>query len=334
MIDINSVKSKLETDGFLNIDIDVQIDLFAEIERIKKEKNAIILAHYYQEPDIQDVADYIGDSLGLAQKAEKTDASIIVFCGVHFMAETAKILNPSKKVLLPDLKAGCSLSDSAPPVLFKEFKDKHPDHLVISYINCSAAIKALSDIICTSSNAQKIVESLPEDQKIIFAPDKNLGAYINKQTGRKMVLWNGACMVHEIFSHQKLLKLKIRHPLAKVIAHPECEEPILALADYIGSTTGLLKYTQNNSSNEFIVATETGILHQMQKLNPSKIFIPAPPENNCACNDCPHMKLNTLEKVYLCMKFELPEIILDENIRLAAKSPIDKMLSKSAQFGL
>ena len=258
MIDINSVKSKLETDGFLNIDIDVQIDLFAEIERIKKEKNAIILAHYYQEPDIQDVADYIGDSLGLAQKAEKTDASIIVFCGVHFMAETAKILNPSKKVLLPDLKAGCSLSDSAPPVLFKEFKDKHPDHLVISYINCSAAIKALSDIICTSSNAQKIVESLPEDQK-------NLGAYINKQTGRKMVLWNGACMVHEIFSHQKLLKLKIRHPLAKVIAHPECEEPILALADYIGSTTGLLKYTQNNSSNEFIVATETGILHQMQK---------------------------------------------------------------------
>ena len=297
MIDINSVKSKLETDGFLNIDIDVQIDLFAEIERIKKEKNAIILAHYYQEPDIQDVADYIGDSLGLAQKAEKTDASIIVFCGVHFMAETAKILNPSKKVLLPDLKAGCSLSDSAPPVLFKEFKDKHPDHLVISYINCSAAIKALSDIICTSSNAQKIVESLPEDQKIIFAPDKNLGAYINKQTGRKMVLWNGACMVHEIFSHQKLLKLKIRHPLAKVIAHPECEEPILALADYIGSTTGLLKYTQNNSSNEFIVATETGILHQMQKLNPSKIFIPAPPENNCACNDCPHMKLNTLEKV-------------------------------------
>ncbi len=334
MIDINSVKSKLETDGFLNIDIDVQIDLFAEIERIKKEKNAIILAHYYQEPDIQDVADYIGDSLGLAQKAEKTDASIIVFCGVHFMAETAKILNPSKKVLLPDLKAGCSLSDSAPPVLFKEFKDKHPDHLVISYINCSAAIKALSDIICTSSNAQKIVESLPEDQKIIFAPDKNLGAYINKQTGRKMVLWNGACMVHEIFSHQKLLKLKIRHPLAKVIAHPECEEPILALADYIGSTTGLLKYTQNNSSNEFIVATETGILHQMQKLNPSKIFIPAPPENNCACNDCPHMKLNTLEKVYLCMKFELPEIILDENIRLAAKSPIDKMLSISAQFGL
>ena len=334
MTDINNAKSNLEATGFLDIGIDIQLDLFAEIERIKKEKNAIILAHYYQEPDIQDVADYIGDSLGLAQKAEKTDASIIVFCGVHFMSETAKILNPSKKVLLPDLKAGCSLSDSAPPVLFKQFKDKHPDHIVISYINCSAGIKAQSDIICTSSNAQKIVESLPVDQKIIFAPDKNLGAYINKQTGRNMVLWNGACMVHEIFSQQKLLKLKLRHPFAKVIAHPECEEPVLALADYIGSTTGLLKYTQNNAANEFIVVTETGILHQMQKLNPFKTFIPAPPENNCACNDCPHMKLNTLEKVYLCMKYELPEIILDENIRVAAKKPIDKMLEISAQYGL
>ena len=334
MTDINNAKSNLEATGFLDIGIDIQLDLFAEIERIKKEKNAIILAHYYQEPDIQDVADYIGDSLGLAQKAEKTDASIIVFCGVHFMSETAKILNPSKKVLLPDLKAGCSLSDSAPPVLFKQFKDKHPDHIVISYINCSAGIKAQSDIICTSSNAQKIVESLPVDQKIIFAPDKNLGAYINKQTGRNMVLWNGACMVHEIFSQQKLLKLKLRHPFAKVIAHPECEEPVLALADYIGSTTGLLKYTQNNAANEFIVVTETGILHQMQKLNPFKTFIPAPPENNCACNDCPHMKLNTLEKVYLCMKYELPEIILEENIRVAAKRPIDKMLEISAQYGL
>ena len=334
MTDINNAKSNLETAGFLDIGIDIQLDLFAEIEKIKKEKNAIILAHYYQEPDIQDVADYIGDSLGLAQKAEKTDASIIVFCGVHFMAETAKILNPSKKVLLPDLNAGCSLSDSAPPALFKQFRDKHPDHIVISYINCSAGIKAQSDIICTSSNAQKIVESLPVDQKIIFAPDKNLGAYINKQTGRNMVLWNGACMVHEIFSQQKLLKLKIRHPFAKVIAHPECEEPVLALADYIGSTTGLLKYTQTNSANEFIVVTETGILHQMQKLNPFKTFIPAPPENNCACNDCPHMKLNTLEKVYLCMKYELPEIILEENIRVAAKRPIDKMLEISAQYGL
>lgn len=334
MTDINSAKSKLENIGFLDVEINVQTDLFAEIERLKKEKNAIVLAHYYQEPDIQDVADYIGDSLGLAQKAEKTDASMIVFCGVHFMAETAKILNPSKKVLLPDLKAGCSLSDSAPPALFKQFRDKHPDHIVISYINCSAGIKALSDIICTSSNAQKIVESLPADQKIIFAPDKNLGAYINKQTGRKMVLWNGACMVHEIFSYQKILKLKAKHPLAKVIAHPECEEPVLSLADYIGSTTGLLKYTQGNSSNEFIVATETGILHQMQKSSPGKIFIPAPPENNCACNDCPHMKLNTLEKVYLCMQYELPEIILDEDIRLAAKKPIDRMLRISAQFGL
>jgi quinolinate synthase len=334
MTDINNAKEKILTAGFLDIDIDVQLDLFAEIEKLKKEKNAIILAHYYQEPDIQDVADYIGDSLGLAQKAEKTDADMIVFCGVHFMAETAKILNPSKKVVLPDLNAGCSLSDSAPPALFKQFKDKHPHHLVISYINCSAGIKALSDIICTSSNAQKIVESLPKDQKIIFAPDKNLGAYINKQTGRNMVLWNGACMVHEIFSQQKLIKLKVRHPNAKIIAHPECEEPVLALADYIGSTTGLLKFTQTNPAQEFIVATETGILHQMQKSNPAKTFIPAPPENNCACNDCPHMKLNSLEKVYLCMQYELPEITMDEQLRIAAKKPIDRMLEISAKYGL
>ena len=238
MVDINSAKENLQTAGFLDLSIDPEMDLFAEIEKLKKEKNAIILAHYYQEPDIQDVADFIGDSLGLAQAAEKTEAAIIVFAGVHFMAETAKILNPSKKVLLPDLNAGCSLSDSAPPALFKLFKDKHPDHIVITYINCSAGMKALSDIICTSSNAQKIVESLPADQPIIFAPDRNLGAYINKQTGRNMLLWNGACMVHEIFSLEKITKLKIRHPKAKVIAHPECEAPVLALADYIGSTTG------------------------------------------------------------------------------------------------
>jgi quinolinate synthase len=250
------------------------------------------------------------------------------------MAETAKILNPSKKVLLPDLKAGCSLSDSAPPPLFKLFKDKLPGHLVITYINCSAGIKALSDIICTSSNAQKIVESLPADQPIIFAPDKNLGAYINKQTGRNMVLWNGACMVHEIFSLEKITKLKIRHQNAKVIAHPECEEAVLNVADFIGSTTGLLKFTKNNEAKEFIVATETGILHQMQKLNPDKVFIPAPPNNSCACNDCPHMKLNTLEKLYLCLKYELPEIIMDEELRKAAKKPIDKMLKISAQYGL
>jgi quinolinate synthase len=334
MVDINSAVENLEKKGFLDIDIDPTIDLFAEIEKLKKEKNAIILAHYYQEPDIQDVADYIGDSLGLAQQAEKTEADIIVFAGVHFMAETAKILNPGKKVLLPDLNAGCSLSDSAPPPLFKLFRDKYPGHKVISYINCSAGIKALSDIICTSSNAQKIVESLPADQPIIFAPDKNLGAYINKQTGRNMVLWNGACMVHEIFSLEKITKLKMRHPKAKLIAHPECEEPVLRIADFIGSTTGLLKYTKADTSNEFIVATETGILHQMQKASPEKTFIPAPPENSCACNDCPHMKLNTLEKLYLCLKYEKPEIIMDEALREAARKPIDEMLKISARYGL
>lgn len=334
MADINTAIEALNKTGFLDIYIDPSIDLFAEIEKLKKEKNAVILAHYYQEPDIQDVADFIGDSLGLAQQVEKTDADIIVFAGVHFMAETAKILNPTKKVLLPDLKAGCSLSDSAPPPLFKLFKEKHPGHKVITYINCSAGIKALSDIICTSSNAQKIVESLPADQLIIFAPDKNLGAYINKQTGRNMVLWNGACMVHEIFSLEKITKLKIRHPNVKVIAHPECEEPVLQIADFIGSTTGLLNYTKNNEAKEFIVATETGILHQMQKSSPEKTFIPAPPNNSCACNDCPHMKLNTLEKLYLCLKYELPEIIMDEELRKAAKIPIDEMLRISAKYSL
>ncbi len=336
MVDINNEKNAelVRQKGFLDIDIDPTLDLFTEIEKLKKEKNAIILAHYYQEPDIQDVADYIGDSLGLAQKAEKTDADIIVFAGVHFMAETAKILNPAKKVLLPDLNAGCSLSDSAPPAIFKAFKDKHPDHLVITYINCSAGMKALSDIICTSSNAQKIVESLPKNQSIIFAPDKNLGAFINKQTGRNMLLWNGACMVHEIFSLEKITKLKLRHPNAKVIAHPECEEAVLAVADYIGSTTGLLKYSQTDTSQEFIVATEAGILHQMQKESPHKTFIPAPPNNTCACNDCPYMKLNTLEKLYLCMKYETPEITMDEKLRVAAKKPIDRMLQISAQYGL
>ena len=331
---VTDPKKNIEKNGFLTIELDPELDLFAEIERLKKEKNAIILAHYYQEPDIQDVADYIGDSLGLAQKAEKTDADIIVFAGVHFMAETAKILNPTKKVVIPDLKAGCSLSDSCPPPLFEQFKQKHPDHLVISYINCSAGIKALSDIICTSSNAQKIVESLPAEQKIIFAPDKNLGAYINKVTGRNMVLWNGACMVHEIFSVEKITKLKIRHPKAKLIAHPECEEPVLKLADFIGSTTQLLKYTEKDAGQEYIVATETGILHQMIKRNPNKTFIPAPPDNACACNDCPHMKRNTLEKIYLCMEYEMPEILMNEELRLAAKQPIDRMLELSAQFGL
>jgi quinolinate synthase len=333
-VDIENAKAEIEEKGFLDVDIDPTLDLFAEIEKLKKEKNAVLLAHYYQEPDIQDVADFIGDSLGLAQHAARTDADIIVFAGVHFMAETAKILNPEKKVLLPDLKAGCSLSDSCPPPIFKKFKEKHPDHLVISYINCSAGIKALSDIICTSSNAKQIVESLPKDQKIIFAPDKNLGGYIMKTTGRDMVLWNGACMVHEIFSLEKITKLKQRHPEAKFIAHPECEEAVLSFADFIGSTTQLLKYATDSDVQTFIVATETGILHQMQQKAPTKTFIPAPPDNACACNDCPHMKLNTLEKLYLSMKYEKPEILMDEDIRLAAKKPIDRMLELSRQFGL
>ena len=333
-IHIEEAKKKLDQKGFLDLDIDVNLDLFAEIERLKKEKNAVILAHYYQEPDIQDVADFIGDSLALAQKAQSTTADIIVFAGVHFMAETAKILNPNKKVLLPDLKAGCSLADSAPADLFKKFKEQYPDHLVITYINCSAGMKALSDIICTSSNAQAIINSLPKEQKIIFAPDKNLGAYLIKKTGRDMVLWNGACIVHEIFSREKITKLKMRHPNAKVIAHPECEEPVLELADFIGSTSGLLKYSKENPATEFIVATESGIIHQMQLQAPLKTFIPAPPDNSCACNDCPFMKLNTLEKLYLCMEYEEPEIIMDENLRIASKKPIERMLEISAKYGL
>lgn len=320
--------------GYLDVPIPVTLDLFTEIEKLKKEKNAVILAHYYQEADIQDIADYIGDSLGLAQEAAKTNADMIVFAGVHFMAETAKILNPTKKVVLPDLNAGCSLADSAPADAFKKFKDAHPGHIVISYINCTAAIKALSDIICTSSNAQKIVESLPEDQPIIFAPDKNLGAYINKQTGRNMVLWNGACMVHEIFSIDKILKLKTQYPTAKLLAHPECEEAVLKFADFIGSTTQILQYAKKDSCGEFIVATEAGILHQMEKDSPQKHFIPAPPNNACACNDCPYMKMNTLEKLFICMKYELPEIIMDEDLRIAAKKPIDKMLEISKAVGL
>ena len=333
-MNIDIAKKRIVENGFLDIELDVHLDLFFEIEKLKKKKNAIVLAHYYQEPDIQDVADYIGDSLGLAQKAQSTDADLIVFAGVHFMAETAKILNPTKKVVLPDLKAGCSLADSAPTNLFKAFKEKHPDHLVISYINCTADIKALSDIICTSGNAEAILNSLPKDQQIIFAPDKNLGAYINKKLGRNMLLWNGACMVHEIFSLEKIIKLKVRHPNAKLLAHPECEEPVLRIADFIGSTTQILKYSKTDSANEFIVATETGILHQMQKDSPFKTFIPAPPTNSCACNDCPYMKLNTLEKLYLCMEYETPEITMDETLRLAAKKPIDRMLEISRAAGL
>jgi len=333
-VDFERASTVLPQKGYLDLPIDPTLDLFSEIERLKKEKKAVLLAHYYQEPDIQDIADYIGDSLGLAQAAAKTEADIIVFAGVHFMAETAKILNPGKMVLLPDLNAGCSLSDSCPPALFRTFRDQHPDHLVISYINCSAGIKALSDIICTSSNARAIVDSLPAEQEIIFAPDRNLGAWINKVSGRQMLLWNGACMVHEMFSLEKISRLKVRHPEAKLIAHPECEEGVLRLADFIGSTTQLLKYTQTDDSQTFIVATEAGILHQMQLLSPQKTLLAAPPDNVCACNDCPHMKLNTLEKVYLCLKYEQPEITMNEQLRIAAKKPIDRMLQLSRQAGL
>lgn len=324
----------LETNGYITQLIDPNIDLVAEIQRLKKEKNAVILAHYYQDAEIQDVADYIGDSLGLSQEAAKTDADMIVFAGVHFMAETAKILSPSKKVLLPDLKAGCSLSDSCPPHLFAKFKELYPDHLVITYVNCTAELKALSDIVCTSSNAVQIVESLPVEQKIIFGPDRNLGAYVQKKTGRDLVLWNGACMVHEIFSQEKIDALRREFPEAKFIAHPECEDHILASADYIGSTSGMLNFTIKDPCQTFIVATESGILHQMQKSSPTKTFIPAPPNNVCACNDCPHMKLNTLEKLYNCLYYELPEVTLPMDVINRAKKPIERMLEISASLGL
>lgn len=320
--------------GFLEKKIDPSLDLFKEISHLKKTKNAIILAHYYQDADIQDIADYIGDSLGLAQQAEKTEADIILFAGVHFMAETAKILNPKTKVLIPDLKAGCSLADSCPPNEFAAFKAAHPDHIVLTYINCTADIKALSDVIVTSTNAVQIVESFPKDQKIIFAPDKNLGAYINKVTGRNMVLWNGSCMVHEIFSLEKLIKLKAQHPKALILAHPECEAPILEYADFIGSTTAILNYSKKSDAQEFIVLTETGIIHQMQKASPTKTFIPAPPNNSCACNDCPHMKLNTLEKIYIALKYEQPELLMSDELIEKSKKPINKMLELSAKFGL
>ena len=320
--------------GYLDVSLDYSLDLFKEINILKKEKNAVILAHYYQDADIQDVADYIGDSLGLAQQAAKTNADIIVFAGVHFMAETAKILNPIKKVLLPDLKAGCSLADSCPSDSFLKLKEKHKDAIVISYINCTAEIKALTDIVCTSSNAVQIVESIPKEQKIIFAPDKNLGAYINKKTGRNMILWDGACMVHEIFSLKKINELINKHKKAQLIAHPECEYNILEIADFIGSTTALLNYTKKSDVNEFIVATESGIIHQMQKSSPNKTFIPAPPNNSCACNDCPHMKLNTLEKLYICLKYETPVLEMDETLRKKAETPIKRMLEISAKYGL
>lgn len=305
-------------------------ELLKEIGRLRKEKNAVILAHFYQEPDIQDIADHVGDSLALAQWAAQTDADIIVLCGVHFMGETAKILNPQKKVLIPDMNAGCSLADSCPADEFEEFVKSHPDYTVISYVNTSAAVKALTDVVVTSTNARKIVESFPENEKIIFAPDRNLGNYINSVTGRQMLLWNGACHVHEQFSIEKLVELKKEHPEALVLAHPECTKPLLMLADYIGSTQALLNFATASDKKEFLVATESGILHEMLKKNPDKHFIPVPPnDSTCACNECNFMRLNTLEKVYQCLLNESPEIFVDEEIRQKAVKPILRMLELS-----
>lgn len=310
-------------------DISINIDLEKEIKSLKKKLNAVILAHYYQESEIQDLADFIGDSLQLSQEASKTDADVIVFAGVHFMAETAKILNPGKQVLLPDLNAGCSLAEGCPADALKKFKEKYPNHILISYINCTAEVKAISDIICTSSNAVKIVNQIPENQKIIFAPDRNLGRFVIKKSGRDMVLWQGACIVHETFSERKITKLKFENPDALLIAHPECEEPILNSADFIGSTSGLLKFVGDSEKNKFIVATEPGIIHQMKLKNPGKIFIPAPPESNCSCNECPYMKLNTLEKLYLCMRDKSPEITMEKELLDRAYFPLKRMLEMS-----
>jgi len=303
--------------------------LIQEIKRLQKEKKAIILAHFYQLPEIQDIADFIGDSLALTQFAENTSAGIILFAGVNFMAETAKILNPEKKVLIPDPEAGCSLADSCPPKEFQLFREKYPDHIVVSYINCSAEIKALSDIICTSSNAVSIVESFPKNQKIIFAPDRNLGNYVNGITGRKMVLWDGSCEIHDTISTESVINLKIKYPDAKLIAHPECKAVILEMADFIGSTTSLLKFTQTDSSRKYIVATETGILHAMKKASPEKEFLIVPINKTCACNDCPFMKMNTLEKIHLALRDEKPEIILSNELMHKARRPIQKMLETS-----
>ncbi len=319
----------LQQIGFVQEDVDPSLDIYAEIDRLKREKNAVLLAHYYQEPEIQDIADFIGDSLGLSRQAEATDADIILFAGVHFMAETAKILNPAKKVILPDLNAGCSLADSCPADEFATFKARHPDHVVISYINCTAAVKALSDIICTSTNAEHLVRQIPEDQPILFAPDRNLGRWLIRETGRTMKVWDGACIVHETFSERKLVGLKIQYPQALVLAHPECEEPILRHADFIGSTSAIRRHARENEARQFIVATEEGILHQMRKDCPGKEFIPAPPESGCNCSQCPHMRLNTLEKVYLCLKHEQPEIVLDEELRIHALAPIERMMAMS-----
>ena len=327
---IELAKQNIQTKGYLDIETS-GIDYITEIQKLKKEKNAILLAHYYQIDEIQEIADFVGDSLALAQKAAKTDADMIIFAGVHFMAETAKILNPTKKVLLPDLLAGCSLADSCPPDKFSEFKKQHPNHVVITYINCSAEIKALSDYVCTSSNAKKIVNSIPKEQPIIFAPDKNLGAYLNKETGRNMVLWEGSCLVHEAFSMEKLIKLHKENLDAEIIAHPESEDHLLQVASYIGSTAGLLDYVKNSSRTKFIVATEAGILYQMMRENPDKDIIPAPAkeDNTCACSECAYMKLNTLKKLYLCIKHELPNIEVDAELAKKAIVPIERMLELS-----
>jgi quinolinate synthase len=328
-------KKDLQNFGYLNLKISPELNLKKEINTLRKEKKAVILAHYYQEGEIQDLADFVGDSLALARKAESTDADIILFSGVHFMAETAKILNPSKKVILPDLNAGCSLADSCDPEEFRKFIKKYPGHTVVSYVNTSAEIKALTDIICTSTNALKIIESLPKDEKIIFAPDRNLGNYINSKTNRNMIVWDGACHVHEEFSLEKILETKQQNPDAKVIAHPECEKPVLLIADHIGSTSSLLDFTKSDSAKKYIVATESGILHQMKKYNPEKEFIPAPPKDStCACSDCNFMKLNTVKKIYIALQYELPELVMDEDLRRKAEQPIKRMLEISNKLGL
>jgi len=305
------------------------LDFEQEIHKLKGRMNAVILAHYYQESEIQDVADFVGDSLALAQQAAKTKADVIVFCGVHFMAETAKILNPQRTVLLPDLDAGCSLADRCPPAAFKVFKAKHPDAFVVSYVNSSAAVKAMSDVIVTSSNAERIVNRIPKDRQIIFGPDQHLGRFVAKQTGRDMILWPGSCMVHEIFSEKRLVQLKVRHPEAEVVAHPECEQQVLQHADYIGSTKGILDHVVKSPKQEFIVVTEAGILHQMQKMAPAKKYIPAPPDNGCACNECPYMRLNTMEKLYRCMRDRTPELTLPSELQQAALQPLQRMLEWS-----
>lgn len=310
--------------------ISVHMDFKSEIVKLKHKLNAVILAHYYQESEIQDIADFVGDSLELAKKAKTTDVDVIVFAGVHFMAETAKILNPDKLVLIPDLEASCSLAEGCPSNQFKDFREQHPDHLAITYINCTAEVKALSDIICTSSSAEKIINQIPLDKPILFSPDRNLGKYLIKKTGREMLLWNGSCIVHETFSEKKILDLKVKYPNAKLISHPECEEPILMHSDFIGSTSKLLNFIQEDHTNQYIVATESGIIHQMKKVKPEKIYIPAPPDNDaCSCNDCPYMKLNTMEKLYLCMKNKFPQIIMDDTTRIKALKPIERMLNMS-----